>query len=137
MDESDLKIIGMLLRDSRTPLSEMAAALGISQPAVQKRIGKLKAGGIIAGSTIMLNTGRMGWKRAFLALNARKADYAGMLAALQKLPFVRGVYQATGPYAIAVELLGPVGIVNAVMAHVAGMKGVGDCCPVSLAERVA
>lgn len=137
MDESDLKIIAILLRDSRTPLSEMAAALGISQPAVQKRMVKLKEGGIITGSTAVLNTSLMGWKRALVALNARRADYAALLAAVQKLPFVRGVYQATGPYSIVVELLGPVGVINAVMAHAEKMRGVVDCCPISLAERVA
>jgi DNA-binding Lrp family transcriptional regulator len=53
MDSSDMSIIGILLLDSRTPLSAMAKELGISQPAVQKRIRKLKDAGIILGSTVV------------------------------------------------------------------------------------
>lgn len=136
MDESDLKIINLLLKDSRTPLSAIARELGISQPAVQKRVGKLKAAGIILGSTALLNTGKLGWKRALVALNVRKAANPGLLASVSKLPFVTGVYSATGPYGIVVELLGPSGVVNGVVAHMERMRGVAECCAMSIVEKV-
>jgi DNA-binding Lrp family transcriptional regulator len=136
MDTSDLKIINLLLKDSRMPLSRIAKELGISQPAVQKRVGKLKAAGIIMGSTAVLNIGRLGWKREIVALNVKKEGYSALLAALSKLPLVSGVYNATGPYGIVVELLGPAAIVNGVVAHMEKMKGVAECCPISIVERV-
>jgi Lrp/AsnC family transcriptional regulator for asnA, asnC and gidA len=136
MDTSDLKIIHLLLKDSRTPLSAIARELGISQPAVQKRVEKLKAAGIIMGSTAVLNTGKLGWKRAVVALNVKKAGYSALLATLAKLPLVTGVYHATGPYGIVVELLGPAAIVNGVVAHLGKMKGVAECCALSIVEKV-
>jgi DNA-binding Lrp family transcriptional regulator len=136
MDASDLKIINLLLKDSRMPLSHIAKELGISQPAVQKRVEKLKSAGIIMGSTAVLNIGRLGWKRAIVALNVKKAGYRKLLAALSKLPLVRGVYHSTGPYGIVVELTGPAAIVNGVLSHMERMKGVSECCALSIVEKV-
>ena len=136
MDQSDLKILHMLLKDSRMPLSKIARELGISQPAAQKRIEKLKAKGIIIGSTVLLNEKMIGWKRALVVLNAGRKDYMRLLDSLKKLPTVTAVYQTTGPYAIGVEMNGPVGIVDGVVAHIRKMKGVRDFCPISLEEKV-
>jgi len=136
MDQSDLRILHMLLKDSRMPLSKIARELGISQPAAQKRIEKLKAKGIIIGSTVLLNEKMIGWKRALVVLNAGRKDYMRLLDSLKKLPTVTAVYQTTGPYAIGVEMNGPVGIVDGVVAHIRKMKGVRDFCPISLEEKV-
>jgi Lrp/AsnC family transcriptional regulator for asnA, asnC and gidA len=136
LDPSDLKIINMLLKNSKIPLSKIAKELGVSQPAAQKRLEKLKSKGIIIGSTVLLNERKIGWKRALVAMNVRKESYDEVLEALGKLPMVVGVYQATGPYAIAVEMIGPSGMVNGIITHIRRMKGVRECCPVSLIERV-
>jgi DNA-binding Lrp family transcriptional regulator len=137
MDSTDLEIIKALLKDARSPLSELSAKLGISMPAVQKRIEKLKGKGIISGSSIHLNTGIIGWKRAQVLVNVKRSAYDAFLSHAAKLPLVTGIYQATGPYAVLVEFLGPAGVVNAVISHVKGMGGVVDCCAISLAEKVA
>ena len=136
MDSSDLKILRMLLLDARAPLSRIAKALGISMPAVQKRIERLKNKGVIVGSRIIINDSMIGWKRAIVALNASKAGYAGLLAQITKLPLVTGISQVTGPYSILVELQGPSGVINAVIAHIRKMHGISDCCAISIAERV-
>jgi len=135
IDASDLKIIRLLLKDSRTPLSKMAEELGISQPAAQKRVEKLKKKGILVGSTAIINESKIGWKRAIIALNVRRAGYHSLLDLLIKLPLVTAVYQSTGPYAITVELLGPSGVVNGVISHIREMKCVVGFCPITLVER--
>jgi DNA-binding Lrp family transcriptional regulator len=117
-------------------LSQIAKELGVSQPAIQKRISRLKAEGIITGSTIILNQSKIGWKRALIALNTTKNKYSNILAQIKKLPMVTAVYQTTGPYSIAVELVGPAGVVNCVISHMEKMNGVRDFYPVSFAERV-
>jgi Lrp/AsnC family transcriptional regulator for asnA, asnC and gidA len=136
MDKSDLKILHLLLKDARMPLSKIAKELGMSQPAAQKRIEKLKSKGIIIGSTVLLNERIIGWKRALAVLNAERKTYLGLVEALKKLPMVTAVYQATGPYSIGVELVGPAGVVNGIMEHIGRMKGVRDFCPISLEEKV-
>jgi Lrp/AsnC family transcriptional regulator for asnA, asnC and gidA len=136
MDQSDLRILHMLLKDSRAPLSKIAKELGMSQPAAQKRIEKLRAKGIIIGSTVLLNERLIGWKRALVVLNADKKSYLAIIDSVKKMHTVTSVYQATGPYAIGIELVGPAGVVNGVIAHIRKMKGVRDFCPISLEEKV-
>jgi len=136
MDQSDLRILHMLLKDSRMSLSKIAKELGISQPAAQKRIEKLKSKGIIIGSTVLLNEKMIGWKHALVVLNAGKKDYMRLLDALKKLPTVTAVYQTTGPYAIGVEMVGAAGVVDGIISHIRKMKGVRDFCPISLEEKV-
>ncbi|MFA5412332.1 MAG: AsnC family transcriptional regulator [Candidatus Micrarchaeia archaeon] len=136
MDQSDLRILHMLLKDSRMSLAKIAKELGMSQPAAQKRIEKLKAKGIIIGSTVLLNEKMIGWKHALVVLNAGRKDYMGLLDSLKGLPTVIAVYQTTGPYAIGVEMVGAAGVVDGMIAHIRKMKGVRDFCPISLEEKV-
>lgn len=136
IDSPDLMIIRLLLKDSRTPLSKIAQELGMSQPAAQKRVEKLRSKGILVGSTAIINESLIGWKRAVVALNVRRAGYHDLLDLLVKLPLVTAVYQSTGPYAITVELLGPSGVVNGVISHIREMKCVTGFCPITMVERV-
>ncbi|MDD2655280.1 MAG: winged helix-turn-helix transcriptional regulator [Candidatus ainarchaeum sp.] len=136
MDRSDLRILHMLLKDSRMSLSRIAKELGMSQPAAQKRIEKLKSKGIIVGSTVLLNERMIGWKRALVVLNADRRNYLAIIESVKKMHTVTAVYQATGPYGIGIELVGPAGVVNGVIAHIGKMKGVRDFCPISLEEKV-
>ena len=136
LTQPDLKIIRFLLSDSRVTLAEIAKKLGVSQPAVQKRIRRLKSVGIITGSTIILNQSKIGWKKALVAINTTKEAYLPILNLLGKLPMVTSIYQTTGPYSIAVELVGPAGVVNRVVSHIKKIKGIRDFCPISFSERV-
>ncbi|MFH1785194.1 MAG: AsnC family transcriptional regulator [Candidatus Micrarchaeota archaeon] len=136
INQSDLKIIHLLLTDSRITLAKIAKKLGVSQPAVQKRIRRLKSIGIIIGSTIILNQSKIGWKRALVAINTTKESYRSVLSSVNKLSMVTAVYQTTGPYAITIELVGPAGVVNGVISHIEKIKGVRDFCPISLVEKV-
>ncbi|VVC03072.1 HTH-type transcriptional regulator Ptr2 [Candidatus Bilamarchaeum dharawalense] len=136
LDSSDLKIIHLMLSNSRITLSEIAKVLHISQPAVQKRIQRLKSIGVITGSTILLNQSKIGWKHAFVVVNADRDKYQSVIASVRKLPMITAVYQTTGPYAIAIEIVGPAGVVNGVITHIEKIKGVRDYCPISFIEKV-
>ncbi|WP_297509818.1 TRASH domain-containing protein [Thermococcus sp.] len=55
VDEVDLKIIYLLMDNSRMSVSELAERLGVSRPTVRARLEKLQKKGIIQGFTIKLN----------------------------------------------------------------------------------
>ena len=55
IDELDLKLIYLLMDDSRLSISELAERLGVSRPTVKSRLEKLQNEGIIQGFTIRLN----------------------------------------------------------------------------------
>jgi Lrp/AsnC family leucine-responsive transcriptional regulator len=54
LDDLDRKILELLLRDGRTPASQIADQVGLSRPAVAERIEKLERQGVIRGTTAVL-----------------------------------------------------------------------------------
>ncbi len=55
IDELDLKLIYILMDNSRLSISELAERLGVSRPTVKSRLEKLEREEIIQGYTIKLN----------------------------------------------------------------------------------
>lgn len=136
LDATDMRIIHMLLKNAKVSLAEIGKEMGISQPAARKRLEKLRKKGVVLGSTILLNERRIGWERALLALDVSKQNYLKTLDAIRAAPLVTAVYTTTGPYTLAVEVLGPVGIVKEAMRHIGNIKGVKELCPLTFVEKV-
>jgi len=63
MDEHDRRILGILMKDSRTPLTEISKRTGLSRFAVRERIERLFEAGIILGSTVVVNSAKVGISR--------------------------------------------------------------------------
>src|ERR1051326_2023944 len=60
LDEFDLHIVDILLRDGRLPASQIAEMVGLSRPAVVERIDKLERNGVIRGTTILVDPATLG-----------------------------------------------------------------------------
>lgn len=60
LDDLDLGIIGLLLRDGRTPAAQIAEQIGLSRPAVADRLEKLERQGVIRGTTVVLDPRTLG-----------------------------------------------------------------------------
>jgi DNA-binding Lrp family transcriptional regulator len=59
MDELDRRILGILRRDSRTPYTEIADAVGTSEGTVRNRVERLVDEGIIERFTVATRTGNV------------------------------------------------------------------------------
>ncbi|MBN2477869.1 winged helix-turn-helix transcriptional regulator, partial [Candidatus Micrarchaeota archaeon] len=55
MDKKDEIILNILLKNSRTPATEIASVIGITETAVRKRIKKLEDTGIIKSYTAIVD----------------------------------------------------------------------------------
>lgn len=55
LDEIDSKILEILKKDSRTPFTEIATTLGVSDSTIHVRLKKLKEDGILLGFTLNIN----------------------------------------------------------------------------------
>ena len=55
LDDSDRKILAVLLADARTPVAQIAEQIGLSRPAIADRIEKLERNGVINGTTAVVN----------------------------------------------------------------------------------
>src|SRR6516165_4933168 len=60
MDSADRLIVDLLQRNARTTQSELARAVGLSQPAVAERIRKLEERGVITGYEARVDAAQLG-----------------------------------------------------------------------------
>jgi DNA-binding Lrp family transcriptional regulator len=61
MDAVNRAIVGELLRDGRATYQEVGNAVGLSAPAVKRRVDLMLARGEIAGFTVRVDPQAMGW----------------------------------------------------------------------------
>jgi DNA-binding Lrp family transcriptional regulator len=73
LDELDLKIVNVLLRDGRAPAAQIAEQIGLSRPAVADRIEKLERQGVIRGTTAVVDPKALG-KSITAFVSARGAN---------------------------------------------------------------
>lgn len=62
IDEKDNKILGILIRDARARLKDIAKECGISSVSVLNRIKRLKKLGVITGATLFPNLNSLGFQ---------------------------------------------------------------------------
>jgi DNA-binding Lrp family transcriptional regulator len=61
MDEIDGNIVAALRSDARTSFAEIGALVGLSAPAVKRRVDKLRSSGVITGFTAVVDPSALGW----------------------------------------------------------------------------
>lgn len=61
MDTIDEQLIGCLLKNARATYAEIGGTVGLSAPAVKRRVDRLVASGAIRGFTALIDPGVLGW----------------------------------------------------------------------------
>jgi Lrp/AsnC family leucine-responsive transcriptional regulator len=79
LDELDRKILDVLLKDARTPASQVADQIGLSRPAVAERIAGLERAGVLRGTTAVVDPGAYG-RQVTAFVSARGAVALGTKA---------------------------------------------------------
>ncbi len=98
LDPIDYQILELLQRDARTTQSEIAAAVGLSQPSVADRIRKLDESGAVAGYVARLDPRRMGNDiRAFVGVRiAHPRHHEAFIRGVQDIPEVLECHRVAG-----------------------------------------
>ncbi len=97
-DELDRRILHALVQDARASYSDIGAAVGLSAPAVKRRVDRLRAAGAITGFSARLNAAELGWTtEAYVELFCRgKTSPADIATAAAKHPEVVSACTVTG-----------------------------------------
>ena len=82
LDEKDQKIINLLIGDARTSLSDLAAQVGLSAPAISERLRRLERTGVIRAFTVDLDPKALGYPLEALV---RIRPMPGQVAFVEKL----------------------------------------------------
>lgn len=132
LDPVDRRIVEILLRDGRTPAAQIADEVGLSRPAVSDRIEKLERGGVIRGTTLVLEPEAVGRNvTAFISARGAALSAKGRDAfrTLMQSDEVREVHTVAGDdcYLIKVRT-NSIGSLNALVSKFSE-------APISLATR--
>jgi DNA-binding Lrp family transcriptional regulator len=97
-DELDRRIIAALVEDGRATYAEIGARVGLSAPAVKRRVDRLRSSGAITGFSASVNPGILGWTtEAYVELFCRgRTSPSDISAAVSKYPEVTGAATITG-----------------------------------------
>jgi Lrp/AsnC family leucine-responsive transcriptional regulator len=97
VDATDIRILSMLVENSRRTYSEMAQALGITEATVRRRVRTLVQKGLILGFTTRINFGAVeNTVKAFIHLAVAPDRLREVISKLQGHPRVAAVHRVTG-----------------------------------------
>src|SRR5581483_2866256 len=103
MDDLDEHLLARLRENARTPVAELARALGLSRTTVQSRIERLERGGVVAGYTV--RTGDADAEvHAYVLIVAAPKQAAQVIAAARRMPAVRRLRSVSGPFDMIAEV---------------------------------
>lgn len=99
MDEVDRQIVALLRGGARRSFREVGDTVGLSAPAVKRRVDRLEAAGVITGYTAVLDPALFGWSmQAVVSLFCE-----GTMAADEVRAAVEGHPEVVAAYTVAGE----------------------------------
>ena len=98
MDGIDTDVIGCLLRDGRATYAEIGAEVGLSAPAVKRRVDRLRETGAIRGFTAVVDPQVLGWAtEAYVEVYCKgTVAPAELRRSLERVPEVVGACTVSG-----------------------------------------
>jgi DNA-binding Lrp family transcriptional regulator len=98
MDQIDRQIVGLLLENARATYAEMGAVVGLSAPAVKRRVDRLVASGAIKGFTAVIDPAVLGWTtEAYVEVHCKgTVAPTDLRRSLERVPEVVGACTISG-----------------------------------------
>jgi DNA-binding Lrp family transcriptional regulator len=97
LNETDVKILQVLLEDARFSSRQIAKKVGVSVGTVLSRIKKMEEDGLIKGYSVIMNHERLGYElTVVMEVTVSKGRLVEMENEIAKIPNVCSVYDVTG-----------------------------------------
>ncbi|MEV6109238.1 Lrp/AsnC family transcriptional regulator [Streptomyces sp. NPDC051940] len=98
LDDLDERIVRALAEDARRSYADIGAEVGLSAPAVKRRVDRLRDSGAITGFTVKVDPAALGWStEAFVEVYCRrKTSPEDIHDALIRYPEVTAASTVTG-----------------------------------------
>ena len=137
LDEKDLKIIEILKKDSRTPYTEIARILSLSEATIRKRIKNLEDKKVITGYSIKIDKSKLGYNTiAYVGLDVEPSMFLDAAKKMTEIDEVKYVAAATGDHMIMTEIVTRNGkeLMKIISEKIGRIKGVHRICPAIILE---
>lgn len=102
IDEVDKQILHFLIDNTRTPFTEIAKQMNVSAGTIHVRVKKMEEAGIIKGTTLIVDYGRMGYDFiAYVGILLTKSNKTeAVMKKLREIPNVTVASVISGKYNI-------------------------------------
>ena len=106
LDDIDRQIVAQLLENARASYAQVGDAVGLSAPAVKRRVDRLRHNGVITGYAAVVDPAALGWTtEAFIEIFCTGATAPEQIyASVRKHPEVVAAYTVTGDASALVHL---------------------------------
>ena len=104
LDETDLKILGFLKKDARTPYTTIGNELKIADSTVHLRVKRMVDQGIISRFTINVNGESFGKVSSLLMLDVVPGNFENVIPDLKTSDHVEEIMELQGPYVAALKI---------------------------------
>ncbi len=139
MDEKDRRIIEILEKNARTPFTQIAKEVGLSEGAVRKRVEALERKGVIRKYVAVVDPKKLGYNNVtILGLDVDPTKLLDIANEVAKIKEVRTVCLSTGDHMIMAEIWAKDGKeLSEILAKKIGkIDGIKRLCPAILLEKI-
>jgi Lrp/AsnC family transcriptional regulator for asnA, asnC and gidA len=139
IDEKDMKILEILRENARTPLTDIATTLGVSESTIRKRVRALEDRGIIKRYTIVVDPAKLGYDSvSFVGLDVEPTHFLDVAIKMTEFPEVRFVATSTGDHMIMTEIWLKDGreLGKFIAEKIGRLEGVQRVCPAVILEKL-
>lgn len=106
INDTDKKILEILMQNGRTSYSDIGKELNLSRNVVRDRVQQLMEKGVIEKISAVINSEAVGKKvSAFFEVDCEPADLVKVAEKLANNPSVASCYQMTGPSTLHMHVL--------------------------------
>ncbi len=98
LDQTDRRIVALLRDDARRSFRDIGEQVGLSAPAVKRRVDRLEELGVIRGYTAIVDPHPFGWTTQAIVELTTEGTFAGarILEAVRPIPEVAAAYTVAG-----------------------------------------
>jgi Lrp/AsnC family transcriptional regulator, regulator for asnA, asnC and gidA len=107
LDEVDRQILSILMKDAKTPYTDIAKQIHVSGGTIHVRMKKLEQLGIVTGASLSIDYTKLGYDiSAFLGIYLDKSSlYDEVAFELEQIPEVLTAHYTTGSYSIFAKIV--------------------------------
>ena len=106
VDSTDLSIINILSKNSRTPFVYIAKKLKISESTIRKRVSNLEKQSIIKKYSLVVDTSKIGFENvALIGVDVSPEKYLDVAKKLTEFDEIKYVASSTGDHMFMLEVL--------------------------------
>lgn len=107
LDQLDKKILSTLIKDGKTPYTDIAKQLFVSSGTIHVRMKKMEQMGIVVGSSLKVDFQKLGYDiTAFLGIYLDKSSlYDDVSLQLERIPEIVESNYTTGLYSIFAKIV--------------------------------